>query len=142
MFMNKSLIILIMLSLIVIPAQANIFDDIRNILTPPQKHFITQDGDPFKAYYDTSIAPLNTAQNINFVSSYMTMDVLRVYVTDYNQNFYIFKNYGTSYAPTFVNQEQNQYVSLTSEQIKDIANMISDNNLDYFEQVKIWAMLR
>lgn len=144
--MKIKIIILIFLLMFLPAADASILDSIIGRLKPQAQQYHVTAATPniFKDYYYREIDPMNTPENIALISQEMKVQgigILRVYVSDYNQNFYVVKDLGAMYN-TDLGKVSDHYVVLTVNDIQKVKNIISDNKLTFFEKIEIWSMIK
>jgi len=127
---KKALIGLLIVNLLVSGASASFFDWFNPKVTQ-QKQI------PFQEFYDKTVSPLNTDANIELIGAYLKRygaTTIRVRVIDYHNNFYVGQGIGaTLLVPASVDQTFN----LTSGQVRQIADMLKDGKLTYFEEWRI-----
>lgn len=131
---KKALIGLLIINLMVSGASASFFDWIYPKATQ-QKEISFQD------FYDKTVAPLNTNNNIELIGVYLKsygVTSIRVRVIDYKQDFYVGQGIGaTLLVPAVVDGT----FYLSSGQVKQIAEMLKDGKLSYFEKLGISLIL-
>lgn len=93
-------------------------------------------------FYTQTIIPLNTPQNIQHLTTYMqskNVQAVQVHLTDLDKDFYIVSGEGTTLnRPVSIDKS----LKLTTGQVKDIAGMLVDGQISYWEQWQLITMLR
>lgn len=144
--MKRTIVIGLIILTLFPGAQASIFDDLRNILTPVQTPAITQQVNGFDAFL-TQMYKLNTPEAIESLNAEMDdygVSVLKVGVTKlpWNKcenclnNFYVVRGVGVvSDYPT-----NDREVVLTYSQVMRMYPYFEDGKLDFFDRWQVFAI--
>lgn len=147
--MNKKAILAIVILLLgTAPiVSAGIFDWLKlpsPVQTQPKLAYSIKEyqSTEFFNLYTKIISPLNTPQNIknlgNLMDSYK-VSVIKVHVTDLNNDFYVLAHAGTTTTPP---RSIDATTSLTSGQIKRIVEMLQDNEISSLEKLQLYTMIK
>jgi hypothetical protein len=98
--------------------------------------------DSYDSFFNKTVLPLNTQNNIQLATSKMSqynITAIKVNVIDYKQSFYVVNGIGLS---KNIVGSPDKTIKLTSGQIRNLAKILQDGKVTYFESWQLGYYMR